>query len=105
MYKLVFFVPESHLDTVKKAVFEVGAGQVGRYDRCCWQVLGDGQFRPLSGSSPFQGEENLLERVREYRVELVCQDELISSAVRALVEAHPYEEPAYDVSLLVDILY
>lgn len=103
MYKLVFFVPESHLEVVKEAVFEVGAGRVGRYDRCCWQVLGDGQFRPLSGSSPFQGEENLLEQVREYRVELVCQDELIQDAIRALLEAHPYEEPAYDVFPLVKI--
>lgn len=103
MYKLVFFVPESHLEVVKRAVFEAGAGRVGHYDQCCWQVLGDGQFRPLPGSSPFQGKENLLEQVREYRVELVCQDELIRDAIHALLEAHPYEEPAYDVLQLVRI--
>lgn len=103
MYKLVFFVPKSHLDAVKQAVFDSGAGQIGRYDQCCWQVLGEGQFRPLVGSMPFIGEENKVEQEPEYRVELVCRDELIQKAVRALVKAHPYEEPAYDVWRLDDI--
>jgi len=103
MYKLVFFVSASHLDTVKQAVFNAGAGQIGHYDRCCWQVLGEGQFRPLTGSTPFVGEENEVEQVSEYRVELVCRDELIQKAVCALVKAHPYEEPAYDVFRLEDI--
>ncbi|MBL4566871.1 MAG: YqfO family protein [Porticoccus sp.] len=103
MYKLVFFVPASHLDAVKQAVFNAGAGQIGHYDHCCWQVLGEGQFRPLAGSTPFVGEENKVEQVSEYRVELVCRDELIQKAVCALVKAHPYEEPAYDVFRLEDI--
>jgi hypothetical protein len=64
MYKLCFFVPESHLETVKEAIFEAGAGRIGDYDRCCWQVLGDGQFRPLPGSQPFSGKQGELERAR-----------------------------------------
>jgi hypothetical protein len=102
MYKLCFFVPESHLETVKEAIFEAGAGRIGDYDRCCWQVLGDGQFRPLPGSQPFSGKQGELERAPEYRVEMVCADEKITAAVAALKLAHPFEEPAYDVWKLAD---
>jgi len=103
MYKLVFYVPVNHLDSVKQAVFNTGAGQIGQYDHCCWQVLGEGQFRPLKGSSPFLGKTGELEAVDEYRVELVCSDELIEDAVQALKSSHPYEEPAYDVWQLSDL--
>ncbi|KJS04104.1 MAG: NGG1p interacting factor 3 protein, NIF3 [Gammaproteobacteria bacterium BRH_c0] len=100
MYKLCFYVPESHLEAVKNAVFDTGAGHIGDYDRCCWQTLGQGQFRPLQGSNPFLGKQGSVEQVPEYRVELVCDEHLIEAAIAALVDAHPYEEPAYDVILL-----
>lgn len=103
MYKLVFFVPESHLEQVKTAVFSAGAGRVGNYDQCCWQVPGIGQFRPLAGSNPYVGSNDQLETLIEYRVEMVCADELIQTAVAALRTAHPYEEPAFDVWPLVDV--
>ena len=102
MYKLVFFVPESHLETVKSAVFSAGAGRLGDYEACAWQTLGQGQFRPLPGSNPFIGSDNQLELVSEYRVEMVCADEAIRAAVAALRKAHPYEEPAFDVWRLED---
>ncbi|MEH6542063.1 MAG: hypothetical protein V7748_18580, partial [Halopseudomonas sp.] len=57
MYKLCFFVPASHVEQVKQAVFAAGAGRLGNYDSCSWQVLGQGQFRPLSGSEPYQPVE------------------------------------------------
>ena len=76
MYKLVFFVPESHLEAVKSAIFATGAGRIGHYDSCCWQTLGQGQFRPLPGSNPHLGTLNQTCQVPEYRVELVCADEL-----------------------------
>lgn len=97
MYKLAFFVPESHLEQVKNAVFATGAGRIGHYDHCCWQVKGEGQFRPLEGSHPHIGSLREIEKVVEYRVELVCADKLIKQAVAAMKLAHPYEEPAYDV--------
>lgn len=103
MYKLCFYVPESHLEPVKQAVFSAGGGQIGDYDSCCWQVLGQGQFRPHQGANPFIGKTGELERVAEYRVELVCRDELIREVVAALRAAHPYEEPAFDVWQLADI--
>ena len=97
MYQLVFYVPVEHADVVKTAVFAAGAGRIGDYDSCCWQVLGQGQFRPLPGSSPFIGEQQTLSQVDELRVEMVCDDALIAAAVAALKQAHPYEEPAYSV--------
>lgn len=103
MYKLVFFVPESHLDIVKTALFNTGAGRIGQYDQCCWQVLGQGQFRPLAGSAPFVGTQGQVEILPEYRVEMVFADELIGAAVSALRASHPYEEPAFDVWHLTDL--
>ena len=97
MFKLCFYVPESHLDQVKLAVFAAGGGRIGDYEHCAWQVLGQGQFRPLAGSQPFIGAQDTLESVPEYRVELVCTGESIAAAVAALRQAHPYEEPALDV--------
>ena len=101
MYKLCFYVPESHLDVVKTAVFAAGAGRIGDYDSCCWQVLGQGQFRPLAGSDPFLGREGEVEQVHEYRVELVCEAAFVRAAVAAMKQAHPYEEPAWDVVAMV----
>ncbi len=101
MYKLCFYVPELHLGQVKTAVFAAGAGRIGDYDSCCWQVLGQGQFRPLADSRPFLGRQDTVEFVAEYRVEMVCEAQYVRAAVAALVDAHPYEEPAWDVVALV----
>lgn len=104
MYKLGFYVPESHLEPVKNAVFAAGAGLIGDYDHCCWQVKGQGQFRPLSGSDPFLGTPGKLAHVEEYRVEVVCADDCVSDVVKAMREAHPYEEPAWDlVEMVTDL--
>jgi len=102
MYKFCFFVPENSLESVKAAVFAAGAGKSGNYDMCSWQTKGDGQFRPLAESSPFIGQAGELERLTEYKVETVCADEFIASAVAAMKAAHPYEEPAYDVFKLAE---
>lgn len=102
MFKLIFFVPDSALEVVKNAVFEAGAGHQGDYDQCAWQTKGEGQFRPLKGSQPYIGELNQLERVAEYRVETLVDEEVITAVVQALKQAHPYEEPAYEVIRLED---
>ena len=81
MYKLAFFVPESDLEAVKQALFSVGVGRIGDYDNCCWQVLGEGQFRPLAGSKPHIGNVGAVERLAEWKVEMVCSDKLIHKAV------------------------
>jgi len=95
MYQLSFYVPASHLEAVKEAVFAAGAGRYNGYDRCAWQTLGEGQFRPLAGSDPFLGEIDQLERVAEYKVEMIVGDSRIEAAVAALLSSHPYQQPAY----------
>ncbi|MGP4844877.1 NGG1p interacting factor NIF3 [Marinobacter sp. 1Y8] len=97
MFKLCFFVPESHLESTKQAVFETGAGKIGDYDSCAWQCAGQGQFRPLEGSQPFLGAQGEVEYVSEFKVEMVCADDQIKAAVVALRRAHPYEEPAFEI--------
>jgi hypothetical protein len=103
MYKICYYVPESHLEHTKQALFDAGAGRIGDYDSCCWQVRGQGQFRPLPGSRPFIGSDGALSTVGEYRVEMVCDDDRIAAAVAALKRAHPYEEPAFDAWKLADL--
>ena len=97
MYKLCFFVPETHLEKVKNALFNKGAGRFGQYDCCTWQTLGQGQFRALVGSTPFLGEIGKVNKVNEYKVEMLCSEYVIREVVQTLLEIHPYEQPAYDV--------
>jgi structural toxin protein (hemagglutinin/hemolysin) RtxA len=103
MYQIVVYVPESHLEQIKTALFEAGAGKVGDYDHCAWQTLGQGQFRPLRGSDPYLGKVDELERVNEFRVELVCDQAVLKRAVTAMIGAHPYEQPAYAVWPLYEV--
>ena len=102
MYKFVFFVPEAYLESVKKAVFAAGAGKVGSYDFCSWQIKGTGQFMPKAGANPFLGKLNEVEIVEEYRVEMLCEENLMHHVIRAFKHAHPYETPAYEVLKLED---
>ncbi|MDQ7072559.1 MAG: NGG1p interacting factor NIF3 [Gammaproteobacteria bacterium] len=97
MLKLVFFVPETHKETVKTLFLNKGLGVMTNYDYCSWETLGTGQFRPLSASSPFLGQKNQLETVEEYRVEMICSEQTIKAVLNALIDAHPYETPAYEV--------
>ena len=95
MYKITFYVPESHLEKVKNALFEKGAGKIGNYDCCAWQTSGDGQYRPLSGSHPYTGFKDRIETVKEYLVELVCASKYLKETLDELIRVHPYETPAY----------
>lgn len=103
MYKICFYVPEENLEAVKDAIFAAGAGQLGAYQKCAWQTLGTGQFLPLHGAEPHLGEVAELAHVREYKVELVCQESAIKAALQALKTSHPYEEPAYQVFKMEDL--
>lgn len=97
LVKIEFYVPETHLDAVKQAMFAAGAGRVGDYDCCAWQTLGQGQYRPLAGSQPYLGEQDKVETVAEYKVEMVCLGAIAGEVVKAMKVAHPYEEVAYSV--------
>lgn len=95
MYKLCFYVPTTHIEEVKNALFAKGAGRIGDYAACAWQVLGEGQFMPLAASHPFIGEVEQLSKVAEYKVEMVCTAARIQDVIVELKRVHPYEEPAY----------
>lgn len=97
MYILNFYVPINEKESVKQALFDIGVGKYNNYDMCSFETLGTGQFRPIDGAKPFLGEVDMLEKVEEYKVEMICSDELIIEAVKVLKEAHPYEEVAYEV--------
>jgi len=95
--KLVVFVPSEALDAVREAVFGAGAGRIGEYERCSWYTEGTGTFLGGKGTSPTVGEPGREERVPELRLETVYPAEREDEVVRALREAHPYEEPAFDL--------
>jgi hypothetical protein len=97
MYKLNFFVPAENKEDVKQALFDMGVGKYENYDMCVFESIGRGQFRPLDKATPHIGNNNILEYVEEYKVEMVCEASLIKKAVATLRKAHPYEEVAFEV--------
>ena len=94
-FRLDVYVPDSHVEAVKTAMFEAGAGSFGNYDSCCWQTAGDGQFRPLDGSHPFFGETGRVEHVKEWKLEFVVSESALGDALDALKRSHPYETPSF----------
>ncbi|MEV5649443.1 Nif3-like dinuclear metal center hexameric protein [Nocardia sp. NPDC052254] len=94
----VVFVPRTHTDTVLSALFEAGAGGAGDYRECGWRVPGTGQFRPMAGANPAIGKVGDLEFVEEDRIEVVAPPAARAAVLAALRAAHPYEEPAFDIT-------
>jgi len=96
MYKLTVYVPDSHLEPLKQALFAAGAGRLGDYAQCCWQVKGIGQFCALTSATPFIGQIDQLEQVEEWRVEMLLQEPDREAVIDALRKNHPYQTPAFD---------
>ena len=99
--KLVVFVPREALDTVRDALFAAGAGGIGNYRRCSWYTEGTGTFLGGEGTSPAVGRAGREERVAELRLETVFPAAQQDAVVAALRDAHPYEEPAFEIYDLV----
>jgi hypothetical protein len=99
--KLVVFVPREALDAVRNALFEAGAGRIGKYEHCSWYTQGTGTFVGGEGTTPARGEPGREQRVMELRLETVFPEERQDEVVAALRQAHPYEEPAFDVYALL----
>jgi dinuclear metal center YbgI/SA1388 family protein len=95
--KLVAYVPVEHVEPVRKAMAEAGAGWIGDYSDCAFMAEGYGFFRPGKGTHPYIGREDRLEKVREARIETVMPEARASRVVSAMLAAHPYEEAAYDL--------
>lgn len=100
--KVVVFVPTDAAAPVRAAIAEAGAGAIGQYDHCTFTTAGQGRFRPLEGAHPTVGTVGDLEVVEEERIEAVLPRRLRRQVIAALLAAHPYEEPAYDVVELAD---
>lgn len=95
--KISVFVPVGYEKKVRAAMAEAGAGQLGEYDGCAFETAGNGYFRPLAGANPFIGNIGKFEKADEVKVEAICEPDKVKSVVRAMLETHPYEEPAYDI--------
>lgn len=93
--KLEIYVPVTHAEAVKAAISAAGAGKLGNYDSCIWQVVGQGQFRPLDGSNPYLGKKGEVEIVEEAKLECICEEAKIKEVIAAMKKAHPYETVAF----------
>jgi hypothetical protein len=90
-------VPREALDRVRSALFDAGAGRIGKYEHCSWYAAGTGTFLAGEDTSPAIGDRGREQRVSELRLETVFPEERQEEVVAALREAHPYEEPAFDI--------
>lgn len=97
LLKLVTFVPEHQADKVRQALFEVGCGCIGNYDACSYNVSGKGTFRAGEGTHPYCGKVGELHEEVEVRIETILPEFRKAAVVKALLVAHPYEEPVYDL--------
>lgn len=102
MYKLIVYVPVQAAAALKEQLFNAGAGKIGHYERCCFETLGQGQFRPLEAAQPFVGRVNVDETVEELKIEMVVAQSIIGQVIARLKRYHPYETPAYQVIACVD---
>jgi dinuclear metal center YbgI/SA1388 family protein len=95
--KVSVFVPAAHFGEVHRAMSAAGAGSIGSYDQCAFASRGEGYFRGLEGSRPAVGRKGRLERIAEIRLEMTVPEKKLERVTSAMMEVHPYEEPAYDV--------
>ena len=95
--KLVTFCPTDYADKVRHAIFDAGAGHIGNYDQCSYNVQGQGSFRAGENTNAFVGEKGKLHFEEEVRIETIFPDYLEARIINALLSAHPYEEVAYDI--------
>ena len=96
-YKVCTFVPDENAQAVYQAMADAGAGALGDYTGCGYFTKGEGTFVPGNTAHPFIGNPGQAETVKETKIEMLCAPDLLGEVIDALKEAHPYEEPAYDI--------
>jgi hypothetical protein len=101
-YKIIVHVPENAAIAFRNAIGEAGAGKLGNYSHCSFTYKGIGRFKPNDGANPHIGESGKLEEVPEESVEISLTEDLMPNVIKAIYQAHPYEEPALEVIELVD---
>jgi len=97
LFKLVCFIPSDHLEIVRAAIFEAGAGVIGNYDSCSFTTAGEGTFRGNESTNPFVGEKSKLHSEKEVRFETILPKTVMPEVIHAMISSHPYEEVAYDL--------
>ncbi|MEP6615475.1 MAG: Nif3-like dinuclear metal center hexameric protein [Ginsengibacter sp.] len=102
--KLITFAPLDQAENLRRALFDAGAGQLGKYSECSFSQEGTGTFKPLEGSDPFVGETGKRHVDKEVKIEVIFPSYLESKIIPEMIKAHPYEEVAYDVISLGNFL-
>lgn len=97
LYKLVVFVPITNAPAVREAIGTAGGGTLGKYSFCSFSMKGVGRFKPEAGANPHIGAVGQLEEVREERIEVTVHKDVVGNVIKAMKQAHPYEEVAYDL--------
>mgnify|MGYP002520367321 FL=1 len=97
LYKLAVYVPKTHVDAVRIAIGNAGAGHLGNYKECSFSIEGEGRFKPCEGANPYIGKEGGLESVHEIKIETIVTQRVLGGVISAMLKAHPYEEVAYDL--------
>ena len=95
--KVVVYVPTSYADAVADAMHACGAGNIGDYEHCSYRIAGEGRYRAKAGAHPFVGTPGEMHSEPETRIEVIADAAVKDRVVQAMLQAHPYEEPAYDV--------
>jgi dinuclear metal center YbgI/SA1388 family protein len=96
-YKLIIFVPESHLDIVSNELFKHNTGIIGNYTNCSFRTSGTGTFKGSKESKPLVGEKEKFEKIEEIKLEVIIDSWKLTPVLQAVKKVHPYEEIAYDV--------
>lgn len=99
---LVVYVPASHADEIRTALASAHAGHIGNYDSCSFSTTGTGRFRGNEQSNPAIGSPGTLEEVEEERIEAVVTKQHLKEAVNAILDSHPYEQPAIHILPMID---
>ncbi|MEF2964709.1 Nif3-like dinuclear metal center hexameric protein [Paenibacillus sp. M1] len=97
LFKLVVFVPKDHHQQVLDAVLNAGAGAIGNYSHCSFNIEGYGTFVPGEGTDPYIGKQGRMEKAEEIRIETIVPQSIRSKVIQAMLKSHPYEEVAYDL--------
>ncbi len=102
-YKIQVFCPINAVEKVRLAIGKAGGGIIGKYTYCASLTNGYGYFLPMKGSKPTIGKQGKIEKVREVKIETVCEEKKVKEVVRAIKKVHPYEEVSIDIFQLLDL--
>ena len=103
--KLEIFVPQDHALNLRDELAKIGVGVMGNYDHCVALTPGQGYYRPVEGSNPYEGEVGRISEVIEYKLEVNCKRELVNKAIKVIKQVHPYEEPLINIIPLANHLF